>query len=159
MSESLPKTVNSRWDEPQMRDLVGHQVTEVWWSDEIITFVTPEGVATFEVEGDCCSHSYFHDLIGLDKLLAGPVVSVNQVDLGDTDATCAVCERDGYKGDSVAVYGVQIVTQHPVWGEVTTALSFRNDSNGYYGGWLYRAGTDAVIEHRQERLTADKVTS
>lgn len=154
--ESLPRAA-SRYGTPQMLELVGRAVGEVWWSDETITFVTDGGMASYEVDGDCCSHSYFHDLIGFDKLLSGPVAAVNEVELTDDDAECVLCKRDGYSGDVVAVYGYQIVVEHPQWGEVTCALSFRNDSNGYYGGDLSRALTDGT--DGQERLTADKVTS
>ena len=147
------------YDGKAMTALIGQTIREVWWSDDRITFITDEGVASYEVEGDCCSHSYFHDLIGFDKLLSGPVLSVNTVDLDSTDARCHLCKRDesGYDGDVVQVYGFQIVTLHPTWGEVTTALSFRNDSNGYYGGWMERCQTDKVYA-AQKRLTGDKVT-
>ena len=51
------------------------------------------------------------------------------------------------------VYGYKIVTAHPVFGEVTSVLSFRNSSNGYYGGWMDRTG-DVRTEGLQ-RITED----
>lgn len=139
----------------EMTALVNHTVRAVWWSEDIVTFVTDAGTASYEVEGDCCSTSYFHDLIGLEKLLSGPVVSVNQVPLLESDVTltCACCKN----GEVVAAYGYQIVVEHPVWGEVTCALSFRNDSNGYYGGMMRRSGCKVTSD--QVRLTGDKIPS
>lgn len=32
-------------------------------------------------------------------------------------------------------YALKITSDHPTWGEVTTVFAYRNDSNGYYGGW------------------------
>lgn len=144
-----------RWESgaEALKPLIGTTVQQVFWSSDEITFVTDQGIATFEVEGDCCSHSYFHDLIGLDHLLAGPVTSVEDVELGEADLTCHCCEH----GDCVRVYGYRIFTMHPKWGEMTCVFSFRNDSNGYYGGTMSR-GEDKVHPD-QERLTEDKVQS
>lgn len=134
-----------------LKDLVGRTVTAVYWSDSRITFDTDSGPLSYRVEGDCCSHSYLFDLIGYDKLLAGPVVSTNRVDVGVGDLP-----EDDW--NVTVAYGFQIVTMHPNWGEVTTAISFRNESNGYYGGWMERDrwGGDEPDES-QELLTGDKV--
>ena len=45
----------------------------------------------------------------------------------------------------VRVYGYRIASDHPTWGEVTAVMSFRNDSNGYYGGELVPAGPNADL--------------
>jgi hypothetical protein len=142
-----------REDDDMKTAIEGRTVSEVWASYEYVTFVTDQGPVTFTVYGDCCSHSYFHDVIGADNLLAGGVVTeLSEVELspGDpgyhpddcpgrrydyetgeyTDSPC------GVDHDSLVVYGYRIVSDHPEWGEVTTVLSFRNDSNGYYGGWM-----------------------
>ena len=132
--------------------LVGRNITGVWWSEEYLTFETDAGRISYTVDGDCCSTSYFHDLIGLDKLLSGPVVSTNVVELGSANAELDedALERDSY----TLVYGYQIVTEHPMWGEVTTAISFRNDNNGYYGGHMSRHDLEQ-LDDTQRLLTAD----
>ena len=136
-------------------DLVGRRVTAVWWSEERITFDTDRGPLSYEVEGDCCSQSYLHDLHGLDKLLAGPVVSTNEVELLDSDEDPELKPRHEYD-ELTSCYGFQVVTVHPQWGQVTTALSFRNASNGYYGGWMERAHIDEPTSD-QRKLDGDVV--
>lgn len=109
--------------------IVGSKVERVQMDSDYLAFHTDKGVFGFTVEGDCCSYSYFWDLIGYDKLVAGPVVSVADVSLEDPPP-----DEQSYVTEA---YGFEIVTDHPEFGEVTTVLSFRNDSNGYYGGWMY----------------------
>ena len=59
--------------------------------------------------------------------MAGPVVSTAEIPLDDA------AESDD---ELTRCYGYEIVTEHPTFGEVTCVFSFRNDSNGYYGGSL-----------------------
>lgn len=96
-----------------------------------LKFNTDDGNVVFGVSGDCCSHSYFHDFIGVKKLFEnGKVLSVKEIDPG-----CG--SKNKNDGDvCVSVYGFEIVTEHPTFGEQTSVFSFRNSSNGYYGGSL-----------------------
>lgn len=109
--------------------VVGKKVLAVRVSEQFLVFETDQGLVAFSVEGDCCSHSYFYDIVGADKLLAnGPVVSASELDLSD---------RSFYEDyEDIQVYGYEFVSEHPIWGEQTTVVSFRNSSNGYYGGWM-----------------------
>lgn len=110
--------------------LVSHTITKISWSASYLQFVTEVGnIETFTVEGDCCSMSYFHDFYGVAHLLKnGPVKSVKEITLD--------CDVEGEYGELRQFYGYELVTTHPVWGDVTSVLSFRNESNGYYGGWM-----------------------
>lgn len=108
--------------------LTGKAIAGVWMDEDHLKFATDKGDLFFTVYGDCCSHSYFYDFHGVKKLLAnGPVVSAGEVALDDSDAKPR-------HDECVKVYGFEIVTEDPVFGEVTSVFSFRNDSNGYYGG-------------------------
>lgn len=109
--------------------VVGKKVESIHVSEAHLVFETDQGRVAFYVEGDCCSHSYFYDVVGADKLLFnGPIVSAKELDLSDRHFS------EGY--DEIAVYGYEFVSEHPVWGAQTTVVSFRNASNGYYGGWM-----------------------
>lgn len=112
--------------------LIGKSVTAVEIDAEELRFTLGDGTLVhYTVYGDCCSQSYFYDIHGVEKLLnGGPVVEMNPIDLADPD------DADAQRGDVVRAYGYEIVSDHPEFGEVTTALSFRNDSNGYYGGTM-----------------------
>jgi len=126
-------------DEKGLASLVGHKVTAVEMSEERLVFTTDVGEFVYEVEGDCCSYSYFYDLIGKEKLIEnGPVVSVGTIDLKEPD------DEDAERDECVQVYGFEIVTEHPRWGEQTTVFSFRNASNGYYGGSMYLVSAPEV---------------
>lgn len=120
-------------DDPINR-LVGKTIKNVYMSDEYLKFDTDQGEVSFNVYGDCCSNSYFYDFIGVEKLLNnGPIISAKAVDLDGSDPRGIVPEREYYE---VQVYGYEIVTEDPKFGPVTTVFSFRNSSNGYYGGSL-----------------------
>ena len=131
------------------RDLVGRTINKIFMSHEYLQLDTSGGTFVYTVEGDCCSVSYFYDFYGVEKLLKGnPVVSVKEIELDEpTDA-------DARRGDVVRAYGFEIVTEDPELGEVTSVFSFRNDSNGYYGGWM--SFTDARPSYLKE-LTTDEL--
>lgn len=149
--------------------LVGKKITRIFMDEDTLTFHTTESthgpdsivlacadpahtraeVVQFQVDGDCCSYSYFYDFYGVRKLLDnGPVVSVRDIPLADPD------DADSREGEVVAAYGFEIVTTHPAWGEQTAVFSFRNDSNGYYGGNLVRQEKAIPVEAGSE-LTDD----
>lgn len=115
------------WDD-DLAPLVGKKITAVFMNENFLKFETVEGNFCFTVEGDCCSRSYFHDFIGIDKLLKnGPVLSATFLDMDEVQS---------YDYDVIRAYGLEIVTEDPRFGEVTSVLAYRNRSNGYYGGWM-----------------------
>lgn len=88
-----------------------------------------------ETEGDCCSFSWIESIDAPEALL-GTVVSVEDIDmpnLGNIDGT----RHQGV--DEVAYYGLKITTE-----KGRCVIDYRNDSNGYYGGWIYLAGIEPV---------------
>lgn len=132
--------------------LVGRRIAGIWMDENNLKFATDHGDVAYAVSGDCCSSSYFYDFIGVDKLLAGnPIVAAQEISLWGSDVGPDVKPR--YQED-VAVYGYEIVTEDPNLGEVTSVFSFRNDSNGYYGGSLEEQDADLVPD-TVPRLTED----
>lgn len=123
--------------EPQvggLESIVGAIVNRIAMDEDTLVFDTDKGLFAFTVYGDCCSLSYFYDFYGVDKLLGnGPVTEVHEVELDQSD----VQQRD-----YTQAYGFSLVTEHPTWGAQTSVFSFRNDSNGYYGGWMEALSTD-----------------
>ena len=115
------------FDTEKLQPLVGAKVTAISMTEDKLIFETDKGVFDYEVYGDCCSWSYFYDFVGAEKLLTnGPITGIKEVELESFE--------QGY--DYVQCYGYQLFSEHPVWGEQTSVFSFRNDSNGYYGGEL-----------------------
>lgn len=135
--------------------LKGATINEVWVSEDRLVFVTDKGNVAYVVYGDCCSYSYFHDIVGVDKLLFnGPVLELNSIELG-SDFQPDDNENGEYYNDYIQVYGYEIVTEHPLFGDQTTVIAFRNSSNGYYGGWME---LDSHADLRDEhKITEDWV--
>jgi hypothetical protein len=147
------------WSDPPVA-LIGRTVTSVWFSDDYLTFETDQGLLTYTVYGDCCSSSYFNDFVGLSKLLEnGAVTAVTAIALDDTAAREDLWRKSAEDPEEVEFYGYAITTVHPRWGEQTTVFSFRNESNGYYGGWLSDPQEPGAVHESQRKLTADVVTS
>lgn len=123
-------------------ELVGRSVREIRMNEEYLVLDTDQGVMAYRAEGDCCSYSYFHDFIGVTKLLAnGAVTKVEEIDRSAIPEIDRIVDKyeNGYGGDDcVQVYGYRMTTMDPIWGEVSSVVSFRNCSNGYYGGWMDR---------------------
>jgi hypothetical protein len=119
-------------DYDNLNKLVGQTITNIWMDHENLVFEFANGNRqAYTVYGDCCSCSYFYDFLGVEKLLNnGPVVSTQRIDLDTPD------DKDAQQGDYVQAYGFEIVTEDPLFGSVTSVVSFRNDSNGYYGGTM-----------------------
>lgn len=116
--------------------MIGATVSRVLIGEEILAFETDKGRAVFTVEGDCCSNSFFHDFYGVAHLLGnGPITEWEEVDLDPSDPGY-VSPDEQIDYEYVQTYGYRFTTVHPVFGEVSSVFSFRNSSNGYYGGWM-----------------------
>ena len=115
--------------ENDLQLLVGKEITAIYIGEYKLVFDTTTGKIAYTVEGDCCSHSYFYDFVGVNKLLQNrKVVAVEDIKLEEVQS------EDEW--EDIKVYGYSITTEDPKFGEVTSVLSFRNSSNGYYGGWM-----------------------
>ena len=125
---SLPDVewrTTGKWEYQPTKCLVGLDVKRVLVSEETACFIGDAEAVALTVDGECCSTSFWYDVIGADKLIqGGPIVLAEWID-GD---------RAGTEWGEVQSYGLRLVTVGP-FGEWTTALSFRNESNGYYDGW------------------------
>lgn len=140
-------------------DLVGASINEIFMSDKFLTFQTDKGSISCQALGDCCSESYFYDFYGVKNLLEnGPVVSFEEIDLSPGDPGYLPRGHEDEHFGYFQVYGYRLTTVHPKFGEVSSVFSFRNVSNGYYGGWIEPVDLD-VPKAKQIKLTADKVGS
>ena len=98
---------------------------EIGDTDRYLRFTDSNGETTsFSVDGDCCSSSYFNDILGVKNLLGQKVLQHLSRDLPHED----------YNGDleCISYYGASVGTINGYFDVI-----FRNESNGYYGGWMY----------------------
>lgn len=112
-----------------MQELVGKIITEVALSNdkEDIRFTDEQGnFYCYHAYADCCSESWFSDIIQLHDLLGNLVVEVIEKEE----------EKDlpGTRQDVDTLYGYTLKT---VQGYCD--INFRNSSNGYYGGNCFYA--------------------
>lgn len=118
--------------------LPGKVIKKIFFDKQNLRLETDLGNFTYEVDGDCCSHSEFWDFYGVKNLIGSRVISVSEVEL---DPSTGSRRPDG-NDDSTQYYGYKIVAENEKWGEITAVFSFRNISNGYYGGSLRDGGRE-----------------
>jgi hypothetical protein len=112
--------------------LVGKQVQELLMDEgrEHIAFVTDQGRYDFYCFADCCSESWINHVNFVSALIGGTVHSVDDVDM----YSLLQVEPEATKQEYDRVMFHRIHTD-----KGTCVLEFRNSSNGYYGGELYKA--------------------
>lgn len=156
------------YDSKEIKCLLNQVVSGIAWNgDDRMLILTESNTIEFIVTGDCCSHSYFYDFIGVGNLLGnGEIVEAEVIALNLEDAEyfkkgvleCQMHKNDPetvarvlrvqqalidmgnkdtvdrYSSEYIQVYGYRLTTVSPKWGRVSSVFSFRNSSNGYYGG-------------------------
>lgn len=104
--------------------LVGLTILAISWDEASITFHTAEkGSITAHAYGDCCSYSWVESVEEPARGYPAKVFGVREVEL-PWPAVNREC-------DVLKDYGLRITTDN---GDID--IDYRNDSNGYYGGWL-----------------------
>jgi len=109
-----------------MKELIGKTIESLAVSPrgDYLLFRTTTRDVGYVTSGDCCSETWFADILGVEALLGERVTQVEEVNLPDYNADDGRCRQDV---DSVYCY--KITT-----GKGRTDVIFRNSSNGYYGG-------------------------
>ncbi|MDX1989270.1 MAG: hypothetical protein SFV17_21470 [Candidatus Obscuribacter sp.] len=112
-----------------MANLTGKTVKALFLSRDqsILVVLHSEGYSEFETFADCCSETWFADIVGVQNLLGHTVMSAEDIQL-------EAIEDGRTRQESDLFYGIKLVT---TGGYVD--LVYRNSSNGYYGGWLCQA--------------------
>jgi len=111
-----------------MKELVNNKITDVLISDSehCLKFINNNNEELhFVVNGDCCSESWFSEIINLDNLINQSVLEVNTLNLPNY-----LQDQDTHGRQDIDIfYGYEIKSTGG-----TTTIVFRNSSNGYYGG-------------------------
>ena len=129
-------------------DILNRSLESVVLSDDQgkVTFRFQDGgERAYGVEGDCCSSSWIAHLEAPNDLRGAVILNVEESDAAPWDNhECVQYDYDkseeenkaaGYCGhDVLAVYNTRFHTN-----KGTIVLEYRNDSNGYYGGYLVNA--------------------
>jgi hypothetical protein len=124
-----------------MKELIGKVVVKIELADgeQYLRFTTTSGQFTYLTEGDCCSETWFADLIGVYNLLPSRtrlgmdghrVTSVIGLDLPEPKDARSRQEYDSAYGYAIETY------------QGTCTVVYRNSSNGCYGGSCALSMTD-----------------
>lgn len=109
-----------------MKELIGRTIRGIAIKpgEGILAFGTDEGTLGYQAEGDCCSETWFAEILGVDALLDAKVSAVEELELPTV--------LDGKSRQSEDLfYGIKLDTD-----KGTVKIVYRNSSNGYYGGSL-----------------------
>jgi uncharacterized protein (TIGR02996 family) len=113
--------------------LVGRTVRQVKFNgDHLLTLLTDEGPIGYRAEGDCCSWSWYYRILNPENLIDQKVVAVSEGRTDDVDPNDGLGQQEDDQ-----VYGYCLMTA-----KGATEITFRNSSNGYYGGWIKPVHTD-----------------
>lgn len=130
-----------------LKELIGKTVKKIYFNENYLKFETDSGNFVYGVRGDCCSTSYFYDFYGVKNLLNnGKIISIKEVELNPTDIEIGgnIKKDKKLSDDDIKVYGYQLTTENEKFGEMTSVFSFRNYSNGYYGGYMEESNDKEV---------------
>jgi len=104
--------------------LVGATLREfrVEQGEQSLAILADRGVIVLITDADCCSETWFADLLGVSNVLGKEVYQVDALDLPDP-------EDERSRQESDRAYGLRLTTPGGV-----CDIVYRNSSNGYYGG-------------------------
>lgn len=116
--------------------LIGKTITGYQLSNnrETLAIETDQGEHVYDVEGDCCSHSWFESVDELDGVIGGKVLeayTVNMDEIESQEDTLRKLAQEESRDEHIQQYGHKIKTTkgHAI-------VEFRNSSNGHYGGYM-----------------------
>lgn len=88
-----------------------------------LTINTDAGLFVFRTDGDCCSRSWFEGLIVPAKIEGAIVTSVEEIPMDEASVK---------PWEWIKIYATELRTTAGI-----VTIEYRNESNGYYGGWMY----------------------
>lgn len=124
-----------------MNELIGRVILSVSVNDDqsIMVFDTDIGHVSYETEGDCCSETWFSDVLNISNIIGVAVNKVEKIDLTDYNV-----EDGRTRQEYDEAYGYKLTTN-----KGTAEIIFRNSSNGYYGGEIYLYKVDTPVDLTQ----------
>ncbi len=123
-----------------MKELIGKTVVslEVNECENVLVFNCTDDKVVYYAYGDCCSETWFADIVGVHCLLGATVLDSQDISLPYVEDGRCRQEYDQF-------YGVKLMTDK---GYVD--IVYRNSSNGYYGGSIELCENDLAYETFRE---------
>ena len=112
-----------------MKELIGRKILGVMANPDKTywRFITDQEDVDYFCFADCCSDSWINHVNGLDELVGGTVLDIDDIDF----YTLLKIEPDATRQEFDQVLFHRVKTEKGV-----CTFEFRNSSNGYYGGSL-----------------------
>lgn len=133
----------------KLKVFVGRRVVAVWApaGARDVAFELDDGAfICADPEGDCCSTSWVEHVSGVRAAIGAEFVSVDERPELESHKNV---EDSGF--ESLALYGITLVTDR---GE-RVDIDYRNESNGYYGGWLNWRRLEGALPEGWAQITED----
>jgi hypothetical protein len=112
-----------------MSDLIGKKIIDISHDESHLKITTENNIYVYEAEGDCCSQSWIEHIDDKEDII-GQVVA----EIIDSEGVAKEGE-DLSEFDCLQVYKTTLKTD-----KTTFDIEYRNNSNGYYGGYLVLYG-------------------
>ena len=152
-----------------MKELIGKTINSVHINEDgtVLKFSTDAGDMYYECYGDCCSETWFADIIDSDFFLcnrvshleyARSVTDVEELEIPEWINEMANRDSRG-RQEHEQVYGYKIKARinNDSWRNrdfCDLVIIFRNSSNGYYGGSVELVKDDEWHKNMLGRVTA-----
>lgn len=109
-----------------MKHLINEYITGLRINDNQDTLIldTPDAMIVYQAEGDCCSETWFADIIGVKALINATIKKVENLELFEYNTDDNRCRQE-----VDTAYGIRLTTD-----KGDTDIIYRNSSNGYYCG-------------------------
>lgn len=123
-----------------MIELLDKIITQIKMNDTstVISFIGETGESfTYEADADCCSETWFSEIIGMQNLLGHKIEEVKEKD--------EQYNLEGTRQEVDTLYGFTLKTAQGL-----CDINFRNSSNGYYGGSCYYTETTTATREIKE---------
>jgi hypothetical protein len=137
-----------------MKELVDQNISKIFVSAGFLVFITNEQKEfAYLAEGDCCSQSWFADILNVKAILGKTItkienISLEQVGLGLSEERFAICcneDRTLQEYDSFYCHRLYCDKNY-------CDVIYRNSSNGHYGGWTTLFNINNVHESVRDKF-------
>lgn len=112
-----------------------------------IQFLTDGEQQCYNAYGDCCSSSFFSEILNPQNILGQKITEVKEIDLEPGEAPI---RKGTSEDDHEQIYGIHITSE-----KGTCTIIFRNHSNGYYGGSIMSIHHDIPANTKIWNITED----
>lgn len=108
-----------------MKELLGKVIKSARVNDDqsVLVFNTDDGDMVYQTEAECCSETWFSDILNLSNVIGNKITNVRWLELDDAG------ENNRSRQQYDRVYGFALDSE-----KGACEVIFRNSSNGYYGG-------------------------